>query len=274
MNARYQDPVRGQFINEDPAIVGLPPSTGLTEDPNTATVDAFLNESDQTSSAYLNDPQTLNFYSYGRDNPLRYTDPTGQTSVENAAISQTVRSVLAQYGLSSYYGSFASNFSAFSSSAGTKFNAVASAIQNQYQEYSTGVTTSLDHPFQAVTTFPQLSPARKVGIGIGLLGQAVSFGDGGGEYQAAESGISETAAAIAGHASKRFPDLATGAAAVEHTMLNPDEVRLLDNDRVGFLNYQTGYNVIFNPNVGYLGTIFNTLTDPKGVDYHFFNELH
>ena len=78
MNARYQDPVRGQFINEDPAIVGLNPNSGLSGDPNTTIVDAFLNSNGQSSSAYINDPQALNFYSYGRDNPLRYTDPTGK----------------------------------------------------------------------------------------------------------------------------------------------------------------------------------------------------
>jgi hypothetical protein len=78
MNARYQDPVRGQFISEDPAVVGLNPSSGLTGDPNTTTVEAFLNGAGQTSSAYLDDPQALNFYSYGRDNPLRYTDPSGK----------------------------------------------------------------------------------------------------------------------------------------------------------------------------------------------------
>jgi hypothetical protein len=88
MNARYQDPVREQFVSEDPAIVGLNPSAGLTGDPNTATVDTFLNSNGQTSFAYLNDPQELNNYSYGRDNPLRYTDPTGKEYIGyNAAFT-------------------------------------------------------------------------------------------------------------------------------------------------------------------------------------------
>jgi hypothetical protein len=94
MNARYQDPVRGQFITEDPAIVGIGPSTALTGNPNTATIDAFLNSDGQTSSAYLNDPQALNFYSYGRDNPLRYTDPTGKDYIDyNAAFTVPVYDV-------------------------------------------------------------------------------------------------------------------------------------------------------------------------------------
>jgi RHS repeat-associated protein len=36
----------------------------------------FLTQDSHTGS--LNDPMTLNLYIYGRDNPLKYTDPTGQ----------------------------------------------------------------------------------------------------------------------------------------------------------------------------------------------------
>jgi RHS repeat-associated protein len=65
MNARYQDPVRGQFISEDRAVVNLGSSQDL-----------------------LRDPQQLNFYSYGRDNPIRYTDPTGDlTQTQGNAIA-------------------------------------------------------------------------------------------------------------------------------------------------------------------------------------------
>jgi RHS repeat-associated protein len=65
MNARYQDPVRGQFISEDRAVVNLGSGPDL-----------------------LRDPQQLNLYSYGRDNPIRYTDPTGDyTAAQNAAIA-------------------------------------------------------------------------------------------------------------------------------------------------------------------------------------------
>jgi RHS repeat-associated protein len=86
MNARYQDPVRGQFISEDPIL--LTPSSG------------------QALNALLEDPQKMNFYSYVEDNPLRYTDPTGRTS----SVIQAVQSVLAQFGLSSYLPSFLSNY--------------------------------------------------------------------------------------------------------------------------------------------------------------------
>jgi RHS repeat-associated protein len=68
MNARYQDPVRGQFISEDPLVNGL-----------------------SSGAKLLMDPQQLNFYSYGRDNPVRYTDPSGDyTAAQNAAIANVV----------------------------------------------------------------------------------------------------------------------------------------------------------------------------------------
>jgi len=69
MNARYQDPVRGQFLNEDPAVVGLNPATALVGNMNTATVDAFLNSVNHTSAAYLDDPQALNLYTMDEITP-------------------------------------------------------------------------------------------------------------------------------------------------------------------------------------------------------------
>jgi RHS repeat-associated protein len=52
MQARYQDPTRGQFLSQDPAVVLL-------------------------QARLLVDPQQLNFYSYGRGNPIRFLDQNG-----------------------------------------------------------------------------------------------------------------------------------------------------------------------------------------------------
>src|SRR5207302_3743612 len=49
LRARYYDPTTGRFLQADPAAPDL------------------------------TDTQSLNQYSYARNNPLRYTDPTGQT---------------------------------------------------------------------------------------------------------------------------------------------------------------------------------------------------
>jgi hypothetical protein len=92
----------GQFINEDPALVGLNPSSGLTGDANTPTVDAFLTSNGQASSAYLNDPQELNLYSYGRDNPLKYTDPSGRQFVVPAVLAAIAVYNYAQSAIDAY----------------------------------------------------------------------------------------------------------------------------------------------------------------------------
>ncbi len=54
LNARYQDPSRGQFLSEDPVFLGNPSQQNLT------------------------DPQSFNAYSYAEDNPIVRSDPTGR----------------------------------------------------------------------------------------------------------------------------------------------------------------------------------------------------
>jgi RHS repeat-associated protein len=53
LNARYQDPGRGQFLSEDPVFWGNPSQQNLT------------------------DPQSFNTYSYAEDNPVTFKDPSG-----------------------------------------------------------------------------------------------------------------------------------------------------------------------------------------------------
>ncbi len=52
MNARYYDSVKGQFVSQDAMFWNLP-------------------------KEYLLDPQQQNSYSYARNNPIKYVDPTG-----------------------------------------------------------------------------------------------------------------------------------------------------------------------------------------------------
>lgn len=52
-NARYQNPTIGKFVSQDPSARDNPEN-------------------------FLADPQQLNYYSYGRDNPIINTDPTGK----------------------------------------------------------------------------------------------------------------------------------------------------------------------------------------------------
>jgi RHS repeat-associated protein len=101
MNARYQDPVRGQFISEDPLFV--------TQD-----------------KSNLKDPQSLNSYSYAKDNPIRYTDPTGKlTATQSAAIG----AVIAAFNPSSS-GQFAALAGLVGSFIGTTVSNASGVVQN------------------------------------------------------------------------------------------------------------------------------------------------
>ena len=61
--ARYYDPWVGRFLSQDPALIGsvAGPSFG----------------------AISSDPQEFNAYSYARNTPTRYTDPTGAAIVQH-----------------------------------------------------------------------------------------------------------------------------------------------------------------------------------------------
>ena len=58
LNARYYDSARGQFVSQDPVFLGM----GV----------------DQRSLQVMLDPQQANSYSYARNNPITYADPTGE----------------------------------------------------------------------------------------------------------------------------------------------------------------------------------------------------
>jgi RHS repeat-associated protein len=73
-NARYMDPSRGQFTTEEPIFLKIGDSTQVKQ----------LSQQDQQT--YLTDPQQLNSYSYGRDNPITKKDPNGRQAVAAGAL--------------------------------------------------------------------------------------------------------------------------------------------------------------------------------------------
>lgn len=63
LNARYQDPARGQFLSQDPVFLSDP------------------------KNQILEDPQSLNSYSYAENNPITKKDPTGRQTAPLSLVS-------------------------------------------------------------------------------------------------------------------------------------------------------------------------------------------
>jgi RHS repeat-associated protein len=70
LNARYYNGAQGQFTSQDPTFLALGNPNQLQQ------------MSQQDQQRFLSDPQQLNAYSYGRDNPITKKDPNGNQAVE------------------------------------------------------------------------------------------------------------------------------------------------------------------------------------------------
>jgi RHS repeat-associated protein len=68
LNARYYNGAIGKFISQDPVFRAIGNEAEIQE------------KTGFNMSALLSDPQQLNSYSYARNNPIRYSDPTGNLS--------------------------------------------------------------------------------------------------------------------------------------------------------------------------------------------------
>jgi RHS repeat-associated protein len=74
LNARYYNPTQGQFLTQDPTFLAV-------GNPN-----QIQQLSQQNQKMVLADPQQLNSYSYGRDNPITQKDPGGNAASQFAEI--------------------------------------------------------------------------------------------------------------------------------------------------------------------------------------------
>jgi RHS repeat-associated protein len=143
LNARYYSSERGQFISQDPVFWGNP--------------------KDQT----LENPQSLNSYSYANDNPITGKDPDGR-QVPPQLITLLIQLVTA---LTNY-----ANF--LSSSAGQV--AVSNAVQQAPtmksptatfgQKFGAGVSIGL-------SLMPEFSAGKGASAGANALAKDVSAGD-------------------------------------------------------------------------------------------------
>jgi len=74
LQARYYDGSKGEFLSEDPSFLAV----GNPDQVQQLTV--------QDQTAFLSDPQQMNSYGYGRDNPIVNKDPTGNAfGIDDAA---------------------------------------------------------------------------------------------------------------------------------------------------------------------------------------------
>jgi hypothetical protein len=69
LNSRYYDSSRGQFVSEDPVFRAL------------GNNDQVKQLTQRETAAFLADPQQMNSYGYGRDNPVLIRDPNGLASM-------------------------------------------------------------------------------------------------------------------------------------------------------------------------------------------------
>ena len=144
MRARYQSGLRGTFISQDPLFLAI-----------------------DGKSPLLADPQQQNSYSYARNNPLRFSDPTGKASKDSAVAgifgafkAETAEQAAALQGI----------YAAFAQSASNGTIAVGGLAEKAYQ--NSGVARfALNHPYlpAIVGSLPLAGYGLYIG-GAALLG--------------------------------------------------------------------------------------------------------
>src|SRR3989344_3473268 len=78
LNARYYDPVDGRFLSQDPIHQLMGDSKHIAK------------RNSQDMQKILQDPQMLNSYSYGRNNPIRYSDQDQSLTVSGTVSAAAV----------------------------------------------------------------------------------------------------------------------------------------------------------------------------------------
>ena len=78
LNARYYHSARGQFLSQDPSFLTV------------GDFNQVKSVTGQDQRLFLADPQQMNSYSYGRDNPVSNKDPQGNQSIAAVGVSALI----------------------------------------------------------------------------------------------------------------------------------------------------------------------------------------
>jgi RHS repeat-associated protein len=87
----------------------------------------FMSPDDFTKDTHVADPQSWNLYAYARNNPLRYTDPTGQNATVSTSCSTTNNQTTCNVNISASIAIYAAAGSGISQN---QLNAAAGAMQS------------------------------------------------------------------------------------------------------------------------------------------------
>src|SRR5215831_948076 len=141
LQARYYDPSRGQFLTEDPVFLSGPKAQNLEN------------------------PQSLNSYSYANDNPIVGKDPNGLqlTATQNAQLNAIKAQLLA---IAASLQNLPTNVSqAVISGVQSAVSAAGTAISN----FASGVVGGFSSPTSAQSQYlnPNLPFSKSLGYGVG-----------------------------------------------------------------------------------------------------------
>ena len=109
----------------------------------------FMSPDDFWNDSHAADPQSWNLYTYGRNNPLRYTDPSGTTATQSWSCSTTDNKTTCNVSITASFAIYAAPGSGITQN---QLNSAASTITSSIDKAWTGSFTDANGVNYNVTT--------------------------------------------------------------------------------------------------------------------------